>query len=82
MPKIEKSIYKLYYTSMESRKNLPYIKEGRVIRNSVSSYLYGNPNIEKFLDILEPLCDEMISLPQKIKVWSNWAVDKENKNLY
>lgn len=74
----------LYSVSQEINndiKNIGYDYEGKVIKNSISSYLLRNRNIFEFIEQLEPIIDEIISLPKKLKAFWNYTVPKNYKKM-
>lgn len=82
MPYYRESKYKKIYEDLQIRKNEAYNTKGKITFNTMSRYLFGNSNIRKYLEKIEPAVEEMVKLPRKIRIFSSWAVEKDDKFIY
>lgn len=62
-------------------KNIGYDYEGKVIKNSISSYLLRNEKIAGFIEKLEPMITEIIALPKKLKAYWNFTIPKNYRDF-
>lgn len=77
----KESRYDEIYDSLQERNNKPFDTKGQILRRTLSPYMYSNNNMRDFLDLLEKKVEIMIKMPQKIKIFSNYAVKKNDKYL-
>ena len=74
----------LYDTTNSIRDNLKwqgYDYRNTLISNSVSPYLLRNLKVSNFLKYLNDICVEYIETVKKIRVFYNFTVDKDYRNI-
>lgn len=74
----------LYDTTNAVRDNLKwqgYDYRNTLISNSVSPYLLRNLKVSNFLKYLNDICVEYIETVKKIRVFYNFTVDKDYRNI-
>lgn len=78
---IKDSIYRPIYTRNEARKNNGYDYKGKILKNSLSSQMYGaHPLLDYLLARVELIVYEWVEAVKQIKISANPALDKyENK---
>lgn len=76
-----KNLYQITREINDDLKNIGYDYEGKVIKNSLSGYLLKNNNIAAFIEYLEPMIDEIIRFPKKLKAFWNYTIPKNHKKF-
>jgi len=78
MPLIEDKEIKELYDLKHRNDNYPkgYNYFDKVLKNSITPFLYNNPNVSGFLSYLEPMVAHLFDRVNLIRNWKNWYVDK------
>lgn len=69
------------YQEGEDRKNLGYDYSKVLIKNSVSSRLFGNTILSGFLDKVNAIMVESLDSVKLIKTFFNFTVNKDNRQI-
>ena len=75
------SLYDFRKSIGMNQKNIGYKYEGKILKNSLSRYLYTFPKIADFLDSLEKPVFELFELVKVYKNRRNYAVAKDELNI-
>lgn len=77
----QEKLYEVTSKINNNIKNIGYDYEGKVLKNSISSYLLRNKNIAGFVEKLEPMISEIIALPKKLKAYMNFTIPKNYRDF-
>ena len=78
---VKDSKFRPIYTRKESRLNTGYDYKGKIMKNSISSYMLGvNETLDYFIGQTDSIIYEWVEAVKQIKIFANPALDKhENK---
>ena len=68
--------------SSDKTKNTGFnYNESGLINRFVSSRMYMNPRIEKFLNSIDPILIEFTESVKKIQFYTNFTIDKNDRRI-
>lgn len=78
---VKESRFRPIYTRKEKRLNSGYDYRGKIMKNSLSSYMFGvNETLDYFISQTDRIIYEWVESVKQIKIFANPALDKhENK---
>jgi hypothetical protein len=78
---VKDSIFRPIYSRKEKRMNTGYDYKGKIMKNSISSYMFGvNTTLDYFIERTDAIVYEWVEAVKQIKIFANPALDKyENK---
>lgn len=78
---VKDSIFRPIYSRKEKRMNTGYDYKGKIMKNSISSYMFGvNTTLDYFIERTDEIVYEWVEAVKQIKIFANPALDKyENK---
>jgi hypothetical protein len=78
---VKDSKFRPIYTRKEQRLNTGYDYKGKILKNSISSYMFGvNSTLDYFIAQTDSIIYEWVEAVKQIKIFANPALDKhENK---
>jgi len=78
---VKDSIFRAVYARKEKRLNVGYDYKDKIMKNSISSYMFGvNENLDYFIGQMDKIVYEWVESVKQIKIFANPALDKhENK---
>lgn len=78
---VKDSIFRAIYARKEQRLNVGYDYKDKIMKNSISSYMFGvNENLDYFIGQMDKIVYEWVESVKQIKIFANPALDKhENK---
>lgn len=77
---LKQSLYDLAEHRLDEVKHLGYTYAGKVLQNSLSSYIYRDDTRAGMIDSMEPVVTEMIDAVKRIKNFVHYAVSKNYRN--
>jgi hypothetical protein len=79
---IKDSIYRPIFTRNEARKNTGYDYKGKILKNSLSSQMFGShPLLDYLLEQVEKIVFEWVEGVKQIKISANPALEKYENNI-
>ena len=79
---VKDSIFRPIYTRKEQRLNTGYDYKDKIMKNSISSYMFGvNDNLDYFIGQLDKIVYEWAESVKQIKIFANPALDKHENKL-
>lgn len=75
------SLYKKTHSRLDNIKNTGYDYEGKILRKSLSSYIYLDDKRGNILDEMEKILFFLIEKVKTIKTFYNYTVDKDYRKL-
>lgn len=78
---MKKSLYKISESRLNVLKNRGFNYEGKILKKSLSSYLYKDPKREEILNEFEKIVFFSVEKIKLIKAFFNYTADKDYTNL-
>lgn len=74
---MKQSLYKVSENRLNKLKNRGYDYKGKILKRTLSSYIYRDPKREEILDQFEKSLYFIVQQIKTIKTFFNYTVDKD-----
>lgn len=78
---MNESLYDLANSRNEQINSLGYNYEGKILRNTLSSYVYADPQRAAFLDNFESVLFFLVESVKLIRTYYNYTVPKNYRKI-